>query len=121
MLIYNKSLFFCVFVLFFQDPPIVELRFGNRMLDTGRIGPGDDVYFECAARANPSTTIRYSWYHNVSNRSHWCLFELYDSVSFIFWQTKYKRVNNNTYNAFGIEAIKALRFIHSSANFLNSI
>ncbi|XP_029341821.1 uncharacterized protein LOC100167149 isoform X2 [Acyrthosiphon pisum] len=47
-----------------QYPPIVELRFGNRMLDTGRIGPGDDVYFECAARANPSTTIRYSWYHN---------------------------------------------------------
>ncbi|XP_022178469.1 uncharacterized protein LOC111039313 [Myzus persicae] len=47
-----------------QYPPIVELRFGNRMLDTGGIGPGDDVYFECAARANPSTTIRYSWYHN---------------------------------------------------------
>lgn len=69
----------CIVLLccFFQDPPIVELRFGNRMLDTGRIGPGDDVYFECAARANPSTTIRYSWYHNVSNRSYWCLFELY--------------------------------------------
>ncbi|XP_025191738.1 uncharacterized protein LOC112591991 [Melanaphis sacchari] len=47
-----------------QYPPIVELRFGNRLLDTGSIGPGDDVYFECAARANPSTTIRYSWYHN---------------------------------------------------------
>uniref|UniRef100_A0A2S2PHW8 Ig-like domain-containing protein n=1 Tax=Schizaphis graminum TaxID=13262 RepID=A0A2S2PHW8_SCHGA len=69
-----------------QYPPIVELRFGNRMLDTGRIGPGDDVYFECAARANPSTTIRYSWYHNVSNRSYWCLFELYVSMSYIFCQ-----------------------------------
>lgn len=54
-------------VFVFLDPPVVELRFGNRMLDTGRIGPGDDVYFECVARANPSSTIRYSWYHNVSN------------------------------------------------------
>ncbi|XP_025414233.1 uncharacterized protein LOC112686242 [Sipha flava] len=45
-------------------PPIVHLQFGNRMLDTGSIGPGEDVYFECAARANPSSTIRYSWYHN---------------------------------------------------------
>jgi len=69
------------FYVVFQDPPIVELRFGNRMMDTGHIGPGDDVYFECAARANPSTTIRYSWYHNVSNRSYWCLFELYNTIS----------------------------------------
>lgn len=64
------------YLFLFQDSPVVELRFGNRMLDTSRIGPGDDVYFECEARANPSTTIRYSWYHNVSNRFHWYLFEL---------------------------------------------
>lgn len=76
------ALYFCVI---FQDPPIVELRFGKRMPDTESIGPGDDVYFECAARANPSTTIRYSWYHNVSNRSL-CLFELYVSMSYIFCQ-----------------------------------
>lgn len=63
---YFIRLIIFLFILF-QDPPVVELRFGNRMLDTGRIGPGDDVYFECAARANPSNTIRYSWYHNVSN------------------------------------------------------
>jgi hypothetical protein len=58
----------CILFVLFQDPPIVHLQFGNRMLDTGSIGPGEDVYFECAARANPSSTIRYSWYHNVSNR-----------------------------------------------------
>ncbi|VVC37605.1 Immunoglobulin subtype,Immunoglobulin-like domain,Immunoglobulin-like fold,Immunoglobulin subtype 2 [Cinara cedri] len=47
-----------------QYSPIVRLQFGTRLQSTGRIGPGDDVYFECVARANPSTTIRYSWYHN---------------------------------------------------------
>lgn len=64
---------FVVFFLF-QDPPIVDLQFGNRMLDTGSIGPGEDVYFECVARANPSSTIRYSWYHNVSNRFYYSIY-----------------------------------------------
>lgn len=54
------------------------------MLDTGQIGPGDDVYFECVARANPSTTIRYSWYHNVSNRFQRNLFELKGFVSGLY-------------------------------------
>jgi len=51
-------------VSFFSDSPILNLRLGSS-LNPKAIKEGDDVYFECLIRANPSTH-KLSWYHNVS-------------------------------------------------------
>jgi len=127
--IYNSEIVFmhnCFFFFFFSfmmfyDPPIVELRFGNRMLDTGQIGPGDDVYFECVARANPSTTIRYSWYHNVSNRFQRYLFELQGFASGLYAlivRHKLTHVCKITFNSIQINVFISYA---SPQNFLNVV
>ncbi|KAL6951820.1 hypothetical protein U1Q18_050666 [Sarracenia purpurea var. burkii] len=43
-------------------PPIVTLNFGNS-LNPKNIKEGDDVYFECKVRSNP-TQHRITWFHN---------------------------------------------------------
>ncbi|KAF6215884.1 hypothetical protein GE061_000219 [Apolygus lucorum] len=45
-------------------PPIVSLRLGKN-LNSSDIKEGDDVYFECHVRANPSWR-KLSWLHNPS-------------------------------------------------------
>jgi len=46
------------------DAPVLSLQLGSS-LNPNSIKEGDDVYFECHIKANPSIH-KLSWYHNVS-------------------------------------------------------
>jgi hypothetical protein len=50
------------------DPPVLQLRLGATLREDD-IKEGDDVYFECAVRANPPIR-KIEWTQNVSNASH---------------------------------------------------
>ena len=48
----------------FSDAPKVRLTFGAN-LNPHNIAEGNDVYFECAIKANPEV-YKVVWLHNVS-------------------------------------------------------
>lgn len=54
-------------LIMFTVPPIVTLRLGST-LKADNIKEGDDVYFECHVKANP-TWKKLNWLHNVSMKN----------------------------------------------------
>ena len=49
---------------FFSDPPKVQLTLGKN-IDPVSIAEGNDVYLDCAIKANPRA-YKVEWIHNVS-------------------------------------------------------
>ena len=51
---------------FFADPPKVQLSLGKN-IDPLSIAEGNDVYLDCAIKANPRA-YKVEWMHNVSTK-----------------------------------------------------
>ena len=65
----------------YLDPPVVSLSLGST-LNPEDIKEGDDVYFECHIKSNPSRS-RLTWVHNVSIFKFVLIFEQNNKLSFV--------------------------------------